>query len=1211
MATFTITITTTGSGTATFPAGVTEASPVEVWGPGGIGTTAGGGGGGAFSAKSNVAVTSSVSYVVGATGTDSYWGNATTVMAKAGASGATRTGGQASASVGTTKFSGGDGATSANGGGGGGSASPTANGVTATTGAGGASGSGAAGGAAGQNSGTSNVEGGGGGGGNSSGFGGFAGQPGGGEGYGSFGSLGSVVPRGQIRYTYFDPGFSATAPAPSSTVGNTSTNGGSAGTNATGTKLVSLFTVPSGINITQLVANIGAGSGSAQAIIHDNSASSPGALLGNSAVQSVGVGLNTFTFNPPVTITNTTVYLGLIVNSTVALGVRNGTQYLQLNDTFSDGPSNPFGGGYSTNNGQDVSVSAVYYIPGTALQITGNQGVFNPVYPANTVLPVITGNAITGQLLASSTGTWTGSPSSFAYQWNNNTVAIPGATSSTYSPVGSDINDTLSVTVSATNANGTVSATSNATSSVTAGPITIVLTAGTSSLTIPSDCDGNAVIHALGPGGKGNGSATSARHGGGGGGAYGTKALTGLNPGDIVSLSIPTGGTQATVWFNSSSFFAVDYGRNGSTSTTAGGAGGLAANCLGTDTASNGGSGATSGSTTGGGGGGGAAGPGGAGKNGGNGGTTGSGGGGGANGGSSTAGSAATTTTNAAGGQGPGGTGAGAANGDATANSGAGGGGSNTNGAGDGATYSVWTASTTGVTYGPGGGGGGGRQAASGGSTGANYGGGSGGQNQATAAVSGDALIVFIYTPVAPSGPVTINGTIAVTNGPDTMAATGNVVVTGSIAATDGADIMSANGTVFTMPAVYVGTSVFPSSTGSFTITKPTGTAAGDFMMVFCPYGGTVTSPGGSWTHDTRTWVYGYDIHCYTRLLTAADISGSISITGVSYAPVTAVVYRGATSAVLMGYAESAGTDSTLVLPRSARSNSSVGQVSWISDRSGDGSPVAPTGFLARTGPNATGVFTASIADCIDGTQPSGSGSDTWTGVSTTSSYTQVGFNYELEFVISTGSINVTNGPDTMSANGKVLVSGVMAATDGADILSASGTVLVSGSLNATNGSDVMSANGIVRDTVVIGTIAAVNGPDIMTAFGQVTGGVPVIGTIAAVNSSDIMQANGIVRDTTVFAAINAFNGPDVIEATGTVVVTGAIAANDGAPIISATGFLTGWLNLQPNDETWTQQSASSEDWTPQDPANEAWEPQQPAEEDWLPQSANSKDWSR
>jgi hypothetical protein len=52
--------------------------------------------------------------------------------------------------------------------------------------------------------------------------------------------------------------------------------------------------------------------------------------------------------------------------------------------------------------------------------------------PANTVLPAISGTPTVGQTLSTTQGTWTNGPSSKAYQWYADDVAIVGATSSTY-----------------------------------------------------------------------------------------------------------------------------------------------------------------------------------------------------------------------------------------------------------------------------------------------------------------------------------------------------------------------------------------------------------------------------------------------------------------------------------------------------------------------------------------------------------------------------------------------------------------------------------------------------------------------------------------------------------------------------------------------------------------------------------------------------------
>ncbi|WP_395674708.1 hypothetical protein [Inquilinus sp.] len=92
-----------------------------------------------------------------------------------------------------------------------------------------------------------------------------------------------------------------------------------------------------------------------------------------------------------------------------------------------------------------------------------------PVAPSNTVLPAITGTAQVGQVLTSTTGTWTARPgATYARQWKAAGVNIGGATGTTYTPVGGDVGKVITVAVTATNNKGAASATSAATTAVIA-----------------------------------------------------------------------------------------------------------------------------------------------------------------------------------------------------------------------------------------------------------------------------------------------------------------------------------------------------------------------------------------------------------------------------------------------------------------------------------------------------------------------------------------------------------------------------------------------------------------------------------------------------------------------------------------------------------------------------------------------------------------------
>jgi len=91
-------------------------------------------------------------------------------------------------------------------------------------------------------------------------------------------------------------------------------------------------------------------------------------------------------------------------------------------------------------------------------------GVASAAAPVNTAPPAISGTTTVGQTLTASNGTWSDSPTSFAYQWlrcnggGNNCAAVANGTQQTYTLVGADAGHTLRVKVTATNADGSASA---------------------------------------------------------------------------------------------------------------------------------------------------------------------------------------------------------------------------------------------------------------------------------------------------------------------------------------------------------------------------------------------------------------------------------------------------------------------------------------------------------------------------------------------------------------------------------------------------------------------------------------------------------------------------------------------------------------------------------------------------------------------------------
>ncbi|HXD68059.1 MAG TPA: hypothetical protein VNV17_25750, partial [Solirubrobacteraceae bacterium] len=89
--------------------------------------------------------------------------------------------------------------------------------------------------------------------------------------------------------------------------------------------------------------------------------------------------------------------------------------------------------------------------------------------PVNTARPAVTGTALAGSRLTTTTGSWRGSPTSFAYAWErckSTCATVDGATKHTYSLGSRDVGYRLVAVVTARNAVGATSASSQPTATI-------------------------------------------------------------------------------------------------------------------------------------------------------------------------------------------------------------------------------------------------------------------------------------------------------------------------------------------------------------------------------------------------------------------------------------------------------------------------------------------------------------------------------------------------------------------------------------------------------------------------------------------------------------------------------------------------------------------------------------------------------------------------
>lgn len=107
---------------------------------------------------------------------------------------------------------------------------------------------------------------------------------------------------------------------------------------------------------------------------------------------------------------------------------------------------------------------------GSASQISNTTAAIAGLAPLNTVAPAVTGTPTEGETLTTTTGTWSYSPTSYAYQWRRVDLAadISGATGSTLVLGSGDVGHTIACRVTATNATGSTTQQSNTTGAIAA-----------------------------------------------------------------------------------------------------------------------------------------------------------------------------------------------------------------------------------------------------------------------------------------------------------------------------------------------------------------------------------------------------------------------------------------------------------------------------------------------------------------------------------------------------------------------------------------------------------------------------------------------------------------------------------------------------------------------------------------------------------------------
>ena len=126
--------------------------------------------------------------------------------------------------------------------------------------------------------------------------------------------------------------------------------------------------------------------------------------------------------------------------------------------------SNGWGDGAANNTigwGQGAT-NAIGWGSVYAVSSAGRTDIIGATAPVNTVAPEVSvvSAPYVGELVTTTNGTWTGTPTSYTYQWKRGATNI-GTNANTYTLVIADAGLNITCVVTATNATGSTNATSN------------------------------------------------------------------------------------------------------------------------------------------------------------------------------------------------------------------------------------------------------------------------------------------------------------------------------------------------------------------------------------------------------------------------------------------------------------------------------------------------------------------------------------------------------------------------------------------------------------------------------------------------------------------------------------------------------------------------------------------------------------------------------